>query len=1011
MASAADLAALRTQPALQSGTSPSVDPAQRSKVIDAYGKMPLAFEANQGQADPQAKFLSRGQGYEVFLTPTEAVLGLRVPEKRDDAKLSVKSVKNVTQSLDLKAPKFAMLGMKLKGANSNARVEGQGLLRIKSNYLIGNDRSKWVRHVPNYSEVKFAEVYPGIDLVYHGSDQGRLEYDFVVAPGADPSKIEISFDGAKGMKLNRNGDLAIKIAGGELIEHAPVIYQHDGDKRRTISGGYVLRGKNRVSFELASYDRNRAVVIDPFIIYSTFLGGTGFDVGYGIASDSIGAATVTGQTCSINFPVSSERFQGLIKGTCNAFVTKLDVNAASAPYSTYLGGSGTDRGNAVTLESGGTAFVAGATNSGDFPITANAFKKILAAGDADAFVVHLDGDGDELTYATFLGGSSNDSANGIAIDSSQNVYVTGNTSSTDFPTTATAPQPTFGGGFAQAFVTKLNPGALVQLVYSTYLGGTGGDLAFAITVDSLRNAYVTGGTGSLDFPSFPKSGPETAYQITNRGIENAFVVKYNPTGTAVIYSTLLGGTNADEGHGIAVDAGDTTGPTPGAHANAYVAGKAFSSDFVVGTVPGSFQTKSGSDDAFVAKLDDDGDALLYFSYLGGSGDDFANGLALDSLNQAWVTGRTCSTNFPTTPGAFQPVSPGVNIAPCDAFIAKFGTAGNLQTASYLGGSGFDEGNAVALDASCTAFVTGLTFSANFPHGSGAFDHVYNGGSGNAGDAFVTRIGQWTLTGRGTGLAVAGLGITGDTGKVSTFTNSSKTAFFAGVDAGLVQATLLNGSVVTDACAGKSTGDASAADVVLRLPGAPIIKARAVQADSETTCQGSTGSMNVASLQVGSAPPGGGGFPPNTIIPLGTGSALILNEQVPLTGFDKGLRVTAIHLHALGLDAVVAAAESDIKGCEKCPTGTTLCSVGGSPDLFSFCKNVKTDASNCGVCGNACPTGTPFCVASACAASCASGQIACGTSCVNPANDPMNCGACGKVCPSTAPFCSAGACHM
>ena len=296
--------------AMLASRSADTDPAIHSRVLDTYGKMPLSFELNQGQSDPRVKFLSRGARYEVFLNPTEALLGLREPEKYQDPK---SALAKIPQKPAL--PEFATLAMRLNGANPAAQVEGQGALELKSNYLIGNDRSKWHTGIANYRSVRFSSIYSGIDLVYHGSDQGRLEYDFVVAPGADPSKIEISFEGAKGLKLKANGDLGIKIAGGEVIEHAPLIYQHSGNKRETISGGYVLRGKNRVSFELASYDRSREVIIDPVIVYSTFLGGSGQERGYGVAADSAGVAYVTGQTCSMNFPVTNHALQGSTKGS------------------------------------------------------------------------------------------------------------------------------------------------------------------------------------------------------------------------------------------------------------------------------------------------------------------------------------------------------------------------------------------------------------------------------------------------------------------------------------------------------------------------------------------------------------------------------------------------------------------------------------------------------------------------------------------------------------------------
>jgi hypothetical protein len=360
---------------------------------------------------------------------------------------------------------------------------------------------------------------------------------------------------------------------------------------------------------------------------------------------------------------------------------------------------------------------------------------------------------------------------------------------------------------------------------------------------------------------------------------------------------------------------------------------------------------SGGEDAFVAKVDNGGDALLYFTYLGGSSSDQSFGLALDSLNNAWVTGLTCSTNFPTTPGAFEPSAPGL----CDAYISKVDQMGNVVSSSYLGGKFFDQGNGVAVDSSCNSYVTGFTCSADLPYTAGAFQSANGGPSGNnigvCGDSFLTRVASVTLNGRGAAIAVSGLGTAGDTGNMSTTRKSTKTASLAAVNTSIVKGTLLQSTVTGDECAGLSTADSRVASTTLSFSGAPTITAKTVEANSQTTCQGSTGTTNIGSIQIGNGTPSSGDFAPNTMMQLGSGNYLVLNEQMPSSTPDKSLTVSAMHLHAGGYDTLVGYAKSDVGSCStSCTTGLTVCGSSGTP---GFCRNLSSDPNNCGTCGHVC----------------------------------------------------------
>jgi Beta-propeller repeat len=700
------------------------DPSTRLRILKSYSNLPLTFEENRGQIDPQVKFLSRSAGYTLFLTADGAVLS--VPEsKRNDKRPRTNPGNDVEEPpiVDRRLPGSESeqratnphLVTKLVGANPHATVSGVNELPGKSNFFIGNDPKKWRRNVPTYAKVKYEEVYSGIDLVYYGNQQ-QLEFDFVVAPGADPRRIRFDVRGTKRIRRDENGDLVLKMEMGEdeIRWHKPIAYQEKNGTRQLVATHYAVRDKNRVSFEMAGYDTHRPLYIDP-LIYSTYLGGNGEDRGTGIAVDGAGNAYVTGATSSSNFPTMNP-LQPAFEGVgYDAFVAKINPMGSGLVYSTYFGGSGLDVAQGIAVDSEGNAYVTGITQSTDFP-TMNPVQPAYGGGDQDAFVAKINPTGSALVYSTYLGGDENDLGYAIAVDSARNAYVTGATSSTNFPTMNPL-QPAYGGGDDDAFVTKINESGSA-LAYSTYLGGSGSDVAQGIAVDRAFNAYVTGGTSSTGFPTMNPVQP--AY---GGGDDDAFVTKINPAGSALIYSTFLGGSGSDESQGVAVDRAG----------NAYVTGSTSSNNFpTTNPLQAAF---GGEDDAFVTKIDPTGSPLIYSTYLGGNGSDVAQGVAVDSAGNAYVTGSTNSTNFPTV----NPLQSAIGGSGQNAFVTELNPTGSaLAYSTYFGGSGNagDGGTGIAVDTAGNAYVTGATSSANFPR-MNPLQPAFGGGDG---DAFVAKFG-------------------------------------------------------------------------------------------------------------------------------------------------------------------------------------------------------------------------------------------------------------------------------
>jgi hypothetical protein len=679
-----------------------------AQISEAYGKLPLSFEANEGQTDGRVKFISRGPGYGLFLTSTDAVLALR----------------NKSQA---QGGQQAVVRMRLLEANPDAHVEGHDELQGKSNYYVGNDPEKWRTGVATYARVQYRNVYPGIDMVYYGN-QRQLEYDFVVAPGADPRRVAVGFEGVEALKVDAGGDLILRTAGGEIRQHKPVIYQEVDGARREVAGNYVLKGSGEVGFNVGEYDAARPLVIDPVLVYSTFLGGSDGDSGFSIDVDARGYAYVTGYTTSNDFPVvkAAQDKRANLPGTTrpyysDAFVTKLNALGTGLIYSTYLGaGRAGEIGKGIAADAAGNAYVTGSTvcspcvngnGPNDFPVL-NAAQP-TAADPQEGFVVKLSPAG-AIVFSTFLGGTSGDSGEKIVVDdASGDTYVAGNTGAPGFPTTPGAYKSstcsTCANGTNHGYVVKYNTAGAVQ--WSTLIGV---GYAYDIALDNGGNTYLTGAAG-LGFPVTPGAFQE---KVTGGG--EAFVAKLNPQGSDLLYSTFLGGAQSDRGYGIDVDAAG----------NAYVTGHTQSATFPV--TPGALDASfNGGEDAFVTKLNATGTALIYSTFLGGRGKDVGRAIALDTNNNAYVIGQTTSLNYPVKNSVQMKISGGSEI-----FLTKLSAAGNAIFYSTFLGIG--EGRDLAVTGTGSAYLTGQ--ASKVPVTLGAFQTFKNAGDNIAEyDAFVMRV--------------------------------------------------------------------------------------------------------------------------------------------------------------------------------------------------------------------------------------------------------------------------------
>ena len=706
------------------------------------GGLPLAFESNIGQFGQPVKYLARGAGYGLYLTPTRAILTL--------------------PSYQAKPAGLSSIEMQFAGANPDAAMSGIGLLPGHSNYLVGNDPSRWIHNVPQFSRVHYRSLYKGVDLDFYGN-QGKLEYDFAVSPGADASQIELALHGVQQLRITANGDLVFSVGERDLRFQAPRIYQMVENREQQVDGHFVIRADGRAGFEIGNYDRSRTLVIDPVLAFSTYLGGSGAESCAAIAGaafvphcpsiavDSASRVYIAGATTSpgSSFPGGGS---ASLKGSADVFVARISSNgtALAVDYVTYVGGSGIEYPTGVAVDSGFNVYLAGNTTSSDFP-TANGFKS--SASGNHAFVTKLDPTGSATLYSTYLAGSGTDSASGVVLDGQAQVYVFGTTTSADFPTTPGALQST-AKATNQFFFSKLNPAqsGSSSLLYSTFIGGsapsngvvTGG----AVAVDSNLNVYLAGGTNFTDMPVL------NAYQGSLQGGTNVWAAELKaPTNNTqqyvANYETYLGGAGDSAqvtvAYGIASDGTST-----------YITGSTTSNAFSLPTGISPFQSSNaGGTDAFLAKFGQPTTIgttqgtvpLNYFTYLGGSGMDVGLAVVADAASQnARVTGLTQSGDFPNT----NPL-PGSSGGGTDAFFARLVTnvstgSTNTSSTSILGGSGNDIGTSITTDASLNAFVAGETTSGNFPTAAspgqppvGPVQASLNGPS----DAFISKLGANT----------------------------------------------------------------------------------------------------------------------------------------------------------------------------------------------------------------------------------------------------------------------------
>ena len=921
-----------------------------SRIAIQYSKLPLAFEPNVGQSDNETEFLARGDGYSLLLAPGESRIILKPGSNRAKAQRGAAGEPGHSAFSRPNAPKqqaqhgdrfLTVLRMRLAGANKTAHLTALDELPGKTNYVMGNTPANWHVNVPNYRQVEERGVYSGVDLRYYGT-QRQLEYDFLVAPGADSTVIRISFQGAQTLRTDPHGDLVISTAGEDVRLRKPVAYQESAAGREIVAANYVLSGEHEVAFRLGAYDSSRALVIDPILSYSTYVGGSNIDGATAIAIAPDNTAFITGGTYSLDFPTAhplQPNHGGPDDFSRDAFVTKISADGSTLLYSTYLGGKNEDVGNGIAVDTFGDAFVTGTTLSPDFPVTPGSFNT-ECGGDAkcgasfntgglivsNGFVTKLNPAGSAIVYSGFVGSFENVKCFGIGVDNDGIAYVTGQTEANGvsdlpipappappppqpppFPITVTAFQPFFGGGATDAFVLTISAtGSVIQ--YASYLGGSDEDASHGIAVDNIGNAYLTGLSYSINFPR-----TATALQLANAGAGDAFFAKVNTRGvglSSLSYSTFLGGNGLDQGNAVAVDS----------LGNAYLTGGTASKAATLGFTPplGGFQPNCTSDssgncegDAFAAKFNPaaSGSAsLIYFTYLGGKLADSGQGIAVDPVSppsgNAYVTGSTVSTDFPATTAAFQSNFGGGN---ADAFVAKLDPLGaTLLYSSYLGGTNTDTGNGIAVDTSGSAYVAGQTCSFDFP----LANPVQASPGGNC-DAFVSKV---TIL---SGLQLNPAGLVFPAQSLGTTSQSQTVTLTNGDNPTTIASITLTGANVgdfaeTNTCAASlAPGDRCSITVTFTPLAAGIRKAAVTITDS------ATGSPHLINLSGQSS-----------TLTLSASSLSFGNQQVGLKSQPQPITATNNGTTALTFSSITASGDyAETDNCTKAPLQpTTTCSI-------------------------------------------------------------------------------------
>lgn len=946
---------------------------------EAYGQLPLSFEENQGQTAGVVRYLTRGSGYELFLTAQEAVLALKNPIRLDLSPrhrfATILALRKARQARQTK--QLTTLRLRFEGANREPQIVGTGEMPGKVNYFIGNDPKKWHTDVPTYTRVNYTRIYPGIDLVFYG-ERRHLEYDFVVSPGADPKAIRLDIEGARRLRVNASGDLVLA-AGSRRIElQKPVIYQQVNGKRREIAGGYAVVGNHRVTFVVGEYDRSEPLILDPVLNFSTYLGGSSDDDGAAIAVDSNNNVVVAGTTFSTDFPsptaVNGFQKQPLAANTNGAaFVTEIDPTGTQLKYSTYLAGTAAgpfEGAFGVDVDSTGMIYVTGFTSSTDFPTSSvvAGFKPTTTVNVAvlgNSFITKLDPTAtgaSSLLYSSYIGGTNGTGSGGIgdfgqavAADRSHNgvVYVTGFTESSPgasvsdpagFPVVGGF-QTSLGSPDGNAFLAKIDTtvAGAGSLLYSTYLGGNDAnfvaadvvaDIGDGVATDSAGGAYIGGITYSTDLATTANATQPTypAGNTTNTG----FVARLDTTQTglaSLVYLSYLGGScTVPAGSGCDfIDAIALGGTAPNI---AYLTGQTNSLDFP--TTTGAFSaTGSASGKAFVTLVDTKAAAsvppapLVYSTFVGGTGGDDGFGIKVDSQGNAYVGGATSSIDFPlvTDGGPLQPaLAPG---AAGDGFVFKLSPLGNgandLLYSTYFGGGGgasIDEVEAIAIDASNNVYITGRTFStpASFPvFPTTAFQNALNGPS----DAFVaklTLIPTLTVTPTSLNFGVQPISTTSAAQTITLTNNTSDPIPFAASDLAFSGTNATDFVSPSNTCGASIAASASCTVSLTFTPSTTAAESATLTLTVMITDGGVTTSQafTVALSGTGSAPPAVG---------LTTNTLTFAGQLLTTTSAAQAVTLTNTGGGPLTINSI--AASGDFAQTNTCPPSTSTLAAGAN----------------------------------------------------------------------------------
>ncbi|TAL70121.1 MAG: T9SS type A sorting domain-containing protein [Bacteroidetes bacterium] len=691
------------------------------------------FIENKGQWNPEVKFLAKIRGMNCWITDFGIVYdfykikydesldidSMRQAEPGDWREKRYENARRQGQVVKmsfvdcLNQSSTDRLTQQNQGNNSRYEVLGKAKLETYYNYFIGSDSTKWASYVGLYKEIIIKNVYEGIDYRLY-FDNGMLRYDLIIQPFADLEKIRMKYEGQDGLEVNENGELVIKTSIGDVKNQKIYAYQniHPTNNETEIPVRFTQNVDNTIGFVTKNYDKSLALTIDP-LIYSTFIGGIGSEIENDIKVNSAGEAFVTGWTQSADYPVTGGAYDVSFNGGSDVSVSKLDPIGSSPIYSTFIGGTNSDLVESIAIDATGAAYITGFTNSNNYPTTSGAFDQSFN-GNYDVFVTKLNASGSSLIYSTFIGGSSRDDAYCITVDGTGAAYVTGLTSSNNYPTTTGAYDESSNGGNSDIFVTKLNANGS-SLNYSTYIGGNNDELANWITLDGTGAVYVTGCTNSSAYPT-----TIGAIDESYNGAEDVIVTKLNANGSSLIYSTFIGSTLDEVAKNITID---NTGA-------AYITGWTESLTYPTSLLAYD-KSQNGGRDIFVSKLNASGSTMEYSTFIGGTAFDYANSVITDITGAAYITGDTYSSDFPATPYAYDVSFNGDR----DVIVSKLNPSGTaLLYSTFIGGTGSEKAESMDLNETDIVYIIGNTTSPDFPIAN-AFDGSHNGSD----DAFVTKL--------------------------------------------------------------------------------------------------------------------------------------------------------------------------------------------------------------------------------------------------------------------------------